>query len=192
LTRARARRTLATMRTERTAYRGTIVEIPISPLLVLATPRGLARIEFLCGPGAGVPRSFGGTPVVEDPRAVREATAALRAYAERRRPLPRLRLDLDGASTFDRRVWEALLGIPFGKVVSYAAVARAIGRPGAARAAGGAVGRNPIPIVIPCHRVVRSDGGLGGFGPGIDVKRRLLEHEGVGPELPLKLADLRA
>ncbi|MBN1420338.1 MAG: methylated-DNA--[protein]-cysteine S-methyltransferase [Planctomycetes bacterium] len=173
------------------AYRGAILQTPIAPLLLLATPRGLARVVFL-GPGRSrLPAAFDGISVVEDPRALQGATAAIRAYACERRPLPRLALDLGGASAFDRLVWRALLRIPFGKVAGYGEVARAIGRPGAARAVGGAVGRNPLPIVVPCHRVVRSDGSLGGFSAGLAIKRRLLANEGLVPEFPLELANLR-
>jgi methylated-DNA-[protein]-cysteine S-methyltransferase len=80
---------------------------------------------------------------------------------------------------FERRVWEALLAIPFGETRTYAEIARAIGHPDACRAVGRANGRNPIPIVIPCHRVIGSDGSLTGFGGGLDLKRLLLEHEGA-------------
>jgi len=82
-------------------------------------------------------------------------------------------------SPFDRTVWEVLCGIPFGETRSYGDVARAIGQPGASRAVGAANNRNPIPIVVPCHRVVGSDGSLVGFGGGLGLKRRLLAIEGV-------------
>ena len=78
---------------------------------------------------------------------------------------------------FHRDVWNALLKIPYGETRSYSEIARAIGRPAAIRAVGAANGANPIPIVIPCHRVIGSNGSLTGFGGGIDVKRRLLELE---------------
>jgi methylated-DNA-[protein]-cysteine S-methyltransferase len=93
-------------------------------------------------------------------------------------PLADLPLDLDGCSEFDRAVYGELATVPSGKVLTYGQVAERIGRPGAARAVGGALGRNPLPIVLPCHRVIRSDGSLGGFGAGPDWKRHLLEHEG--------------
>jgi methylated-DNA-[protein]-cysteine S-methyltransferase len=78
---------------------------------------------------------------------------------------------------FQRRVWTALCEIAFGETVSYAALARRIGAPKAVRAVGAAVGRNPISIIVPCHRVVGSDGGLRGYGGGLDRKHWLLEHE---------------
>jgi len=80
---------------------------------------------------------------------------------------------------FERRVWGELVRVPHGSVVTYGELARRLGRPGAARAAGGACARNPVPIVVPCHRVVAADGSLGGYAAGIAVKRALLELEGV-------------
>jgi O-6-methylguanine DNA methyltransferase len=110
------------------------------------------------------------------PASLAGATAALRAYAagETRR-LPAL--DLEG-TPFQQRVWKKLCAIPAGKTVSYRALAASIGRPKAARAVGGAVGANPVPILIPCHRVIGEDGSLTGFGLGLPMKRALLAHEG--------------
>jgi methylated-DNA-[protein]-cysteine S-methyltransferase len=88
-----------------------------------------------------------------------------------------LKVDLEGASEFDRSVWNALLRIPYGEQLTYGQLAREIGRPGAARAVGGAAHRNPIALIIPCHRLVGANGDLTGFGPGIDKKAWLLEHE---------------
>jgi methylated-DNA-[protein]-cysteine S-methyltransferase len=87
--------------------------------------------------------------------------------------------DLGDVGDFSRRVLLAVKAIPYGAVVSYNSIGRSLGYPMAARAVGQAVGRNPIPIVIPCHRVVRSDGRLGGFGMGLSVKEQLLALEGV-------------
>ena len=87
---------------------------------------------------------------------------------------------------FRRRVLEATAANPYGEVATYGEMARIAGRPGAARAAGGALGANPLAIVIPCHRVVLASAGLGGYGPGLDRKRHLLELEGaLAPSLPL-------
>ncbi len=82
---------------------------------------------------------------------------------------------------FEMTVWKALRGIPYGDTLTYGELAQAIGIPKGARAVGGANGRNPIPIVVPCHRVVAADGALGGYGGGLDLKRRLLKLEGHGP-----------
>ncbi len=84
-----------------------------------------------------------------------------------------------GGTPFHRAVWEAILSIPRGATISYAELAHRVGRPGAARAVGQAVGANPVPLLVPCHRVVDADGGLGGFGGGLPMKRALLEQEGV-------------
>ena len=85
-------------------------------------------------------------------------------------------LDLSG-TPFELEVWRVVRLIPYGETQSYKWVAKMVGRPGAARAVGGALGRNPLPIIIPCHRVVASDGGLGGFGGGLEMKRHLLSLE---------------
>ena len=86
---------------------------------------------------------------------------------------------LVGGTAFQRAVWEAIRSIPHGSTISYAELAQRVGRPGAARAVGQAVGANPIPLLIPCHRVVGAAGGLGGFGGGLPMKRTLLRQEGV-------------
>jgi len=86
-------------------------------------------------------------------------------------------LDFDGVSPFLRAVWEAAQDIPRGQTSSYGELAARVGRPGAARAVGQAMARNRWPIVVPCHRVVASDGGLGGYGGGLDMKKRLLRLE---------------
>ncbi len=89
------------------------------------------------------------------------------------------RLDLSGATPFQRRVWQAARLIPYGETRSYSWVAGQIGKPKAARAVGQALGMNPLPVIIPCHRVLASDGGLGGFSGGIATKRFLLSLEGA-------------
>lgn len=89
-------------------------------------------------------------------------------------------LDPASGTPFQREVWKALTEIPYGKTSSYSGVARAVGRPKASRAVGSANGRNDIPILIPCHRVIRADGTLGGYGSGLKIKKALLDLEGVG------------
>jgi methylated-DNA-[protein]-cysteine S-methyltransferase len=88
-------------------------------------------------------------------------------------------LDLSAGTPFQQRVWTSCKGIPYGQTRSYSWIARDIGNPAAARAVGNALNKNPIPIIIPCHRVIAADGSLGGFGGGCGLKRDLLEMEGV-------------
>jgi len=84
-----------------------------------------------------------------------------------------------GGTAFQESVWAVMRGIPFGEVRTYGSIAEELGKPSASRAVGAASGANPIPVITPCHRVVGSDGSLTGFGGGLEVKRRLLEHEGA-------------
>ena len=107
-------------------------------------------------------------------RAVEAAGGVLRRKADGIRPA----LELEGTE-FQKEVWLALAEIPYGKTISYAELASMVGRPTAFRAVGQANGANPIPIVLPCHRVIASGGGIGGYGGGLDMKRQLLALEGV-------------
>jgi len=86
---------------------------------------------------------------------------------------------IPSGSDFYKRVWQQLVKVPFGKTISYGELAARAGSPRAARAVGSAMANNPIPILVPCHRVITSDGKLGGFGGGLDMKRWLLKHEGI-------------
>lgn len=149
---------------------------------VAATDRGLARVTWQEeGDGAFVANleeRFPDAPVVPDPEGLREAERQLSEYFRGDRESFDLPVDLTRLSPFDRSVLRAASGLDFGQVAAYGEVARRIGRPRAARAVGGALGRNPVPVVVPCHRIVRSDGGLGGYGSGIEYKERLLRIEG--------------
>jgi len=120
----------------------------------------------------------------EDGTGLRQAAAAVRRFFETGRLTGRPpRLDLEGVGDFRRRVYEALREVPRGGTVTYGELARRIGRPGAHRSVGTAVSRNPVPLFVPCHRVVRSDGSLAGFTPegGVELKRAMLELEGALP-----------
>jgi methylated-DNA-[protein]-cysteine S-methyltransferase len=112
----------------------------------------------------------------EDPGPFREVVAQLDAYFAGERTAFTLPLAPEG-SAFQRAVWRALEGIPFGQTWSYRELAERVGRPGAARAVGSANARNPISIVVPCHRVIGSAGALTGYGGGLSRKRWLLDHE---------------
>lgn len=116
----------------------------------------------------------------EDAAVLAQAQAQLEEYFQGSRKSFDLPLDLVG-TPFQREVWQALLAIPFGATSTYGEVARRCGRPRAVRAVGGAIGRNPVSIVVPCHRVVGSDGSLTGFGGGLPRKRALLRIEGLLP-----------
>jgi O-6-methylguanine DNA methyltransferase len=109
----------------------------------------------------------------------RETLAAVRAILAGRPPANLPPLDLNRGTDFQRRVWQALRAIPPGATVTYGELAAKVGRPGSARAVGAVCGANPIPLVVPCHRVVGAQGGLGGFSAGLDWKRKLLQREGV-------------
>jgi methylated-DNA-[protein]-cysteine S-methyltransferase len=122
----------------------------------------------------------------EDDRGLGEARAQLDQYFAGRRTTFDLPLALRG-TPFQMSVWRALLTIPFGATASYGKIAAAIGRPGASRAVGGANHRNPIPIIVPCHRVIGSDGSLTGYGGGEPIKRRLLDLEGIPTPTQLAL-----
>jgi len=106
-----------------------------------------------------------------------EMAERVAAYFEGCRVQLEFPLDLSGYGLFDLSVWDAARKIPYGETRSYSWIADRIGKKNACRAVGQAMGRNPVPLIIPCHRVVRMDGGLGGFGAGIEWKRRLLDLE---------------
>lgn len=113
---------------------------------------------------------------LEDGDAFAGAALQLGEWFEGRRRSFQLYLELRGTD-FQRRVWEVLRHIPFGETMSYAEVAEWAGRPGSARAVGHAVGRNPVSIIVPCHRVIGSDGSMTGYAGGLDAKHWLLQHE---------------
>ena len=143
---------------------------PVGPLLIVASDRGLVRLEFDRDP-AKIPANG----VNSD-----EKTAPYRWQVEEYFRGERQRfdfpLDLRGTD-FQKRCWQALLEIPYGETRSYADIARAVGSPRGFRAVGLANNRNPIAIVVPCHRVLASDGSLCGYGGGLEVKQHLLELE---------------
>jgi methylated-DNA-[protein]-cysteine S-methyltransferase len=109
------------------------------------------------------------------------AAEALSAYFERGEWPRDLPLDLSAGTPFQRAVWRALLALPPGRTCTYGAIALQAGRPAAVRAAGAAVGRNPVSVLVPCHRVLGHGGALTGYAGGLDRKRALLAHEGALP-----------
>jgi methylated-DNA-[protein]-cysteine S-methyltransferase len=145
------------------------VKSPVGALAVEATDEGVCAISFGRAGAARPPISAAAQAHVD------AARAALGEYFAGRAPrLPPLVLR---GTDFDLAVWRALLAIPFGETRTYGELAATLRRPGAARAVGQANHRNPLPILVPCHRVVQSGGGLGGYGGGLEVKRWLLAHE---------------
>jgi methylated-DNA-[protein]-cysteine S-methyltransferase len=151
---------------------------------VASTEKGLAYVELPHASGRGLRgwlrRCAPKADLVESFAPNRAAIAQLREFLEGKREAFDLPLDLRG-TPFQREVWAALLAIPYAETRSYQEVARAVGRPSAARAVGAAVGANPISLVVPCHRVVTAGGKLGGFGGGLELKARLLAMERSRP-----------
>jgi len=158
---------------------------PFGRMYVAAGEGGLVRVSWAPpGDDAWVREledRFPDRPVVHEPEdpVLLAAERQLHEYFAGEREDFELPIDLDALPRFSRRVLDALQHeVGFGQVVAYSELARRIGRPRAARAVGNAVGRNPVAIVVPCHRVVRSDGSLGGYGGGVEFKERLLTIEG--------------
>lgn len=165
----------------------TMFTSPVGPLFLAASDRGLVALEFKARlPGQQTIRP-NPRDLQAEPKGLRfeEAASAMQAYvreldeyfAGKRREFT-FALDLRGTD-FQLACWRALVAIPYGETRSYGDIARAVGRPQGFRAAGMANNRNPVAIVVPCHRVIASDGTLCGYGGGLDIKRKLLELEGA-------------
>lgn len=151
------------------------LDSPIGPLRLIATDQGLSRLLF--DQRAGDDMGSDGDPSeAENHPVLAEATAQLEEYFAGRRQEFDIPLDLTGTE-FQQAAWSALASVPFGETRSYRQQAEAIGRPKAVRAIGAANGQNPVPIVLPCHRIVGSDGSLTGYGGGLPIKEFLLSHE---------------
>lgn len=150
---------------------------PIGQLLVVATDSALRGVWFCDQPG--IPVWAHGSPPADDRHWLQEAMAQLQAYFDGHRHHFDLPLDFSQGSAFQQDVWRALAAIPYGHTVTYQRIADTVGRPQAVRAVGGAVGRNPLGIVLPCHRVVGSDGRLTGYTGGLERKVALLQLEGA-------------
>jgi methylated-DNA-[protein]-cysteine S-methyltransferase len=140
---------------------------PIGPLAVGALPAGIVAIHFVDEPGP---------PHPHPPACLAQALCELQEYFAGRRLVFTVPL-LPGGTPFQNAVWTRLAAIPYGRTLSYRDLAAAVGRPRAVRAVGAANGRNPISIIIPCHRVIGSDGSLTGYGGGLDKKQWLLDFE---------------
>ena len=149
-----------------------VIDSPVGPLLLVARDGALAQLWMtpFAVPGGDEPAQRADAAVLDD------AEQQLGKYFDRRLRAFDVPLLLDGTD-FQRCVWDELVKIPFGERISYGELARRVGRPGSARAVGLANGRNPVSIIVPCHRVVGSDGTLTGYGGGLDRKAWLLDHE---------------
>jgi methylated-DNA-[protein]-cysteine S-methyltransferase len=174
---------------ERAARAGGLIDVaysladsPFGPLLVAVTKRGLVKLEY---PNHDFDEALEemaariSPRVLESPRATERIRRELDEYFEHKRRTFTIPVDYALVQGFTRKVLQQTARIPFGAVSTYREVATGAGSPRAVRAAGNALGSNPIPIVVPCHRVVRTGGGLGGYTGGIERKVLLLKLEGV-------------
>jgi O-6-methylguanine DNA methyltransferase len=153
------------------------MDSPVGPLVIGVSEQGLAIIEFDQGefPKGRLAQN---AQWQESPGRTEQVARELREYFHGKRRQFTVPLDLHGTE-FQRKCWKTLQKIPYGQTKTYADIARAVGVPQGFRAVGMANHDNPVPIIVPCHRVLASDGTLGGYGGGLDVKRKLLELEGA-------------
>lgn len=158
-----------------------IVDSPVGPLLVAASARGLLRVSFDPDPERELEQlgRLAGPRVLRAPKAVDNVRRELDEYFEQRRDTFDLTLDLRDLTPFSVRVLGELALVPYGRTATYGELAVRAGKPGAARAVGMIMNRNPVPIVLPCHRIVGSTGALVGYGGGLDRKVLLLRLEGA-------------
>jgi methylated-DNA-[protein]-cysteine S-methyltransferase len=152
-----------------------LIKTELGDLSLTTSLRGIRRLEFVYD--QAVHQVIADEETTDDAAMAAELQAQLDAYFAGK--LHEFTLPLDPQGTeFQRRAWDVIANVPFGETMSYGTVAMLAGAPGAARAAGSACGHNPIVLLVPCHRVVASGGGVGGYGGGMHRKLWLLEHEG--------------
>ena len=166
--------------------RWTTFDSPLGELFIAATSKGICRLTFK-DTEESLRRLFPNATILKDGGGLREFVAGVLKAIEQPLAAPDLPIDVAGTA-FQEAVWRELRKIPSGETRSYAEIAAAIGHPKAVRAVGTANGDNHVSVLIPCHRVIRSDGSLGGYGGGIENKKKLLAAEGhkiAEPELPL-------
>ena len=165
------------------AYAAT--DTPFGRLLLAATPAGLVRIAFASEDGDAVLEELArrlSPRVLAAPARLDEARRELDEYFAGRRTRFGVRLDWSLTTGFHRAVLGVTAAIPYGRTETYRTVATAAGNAAAVRAAGTALARNPLPVIVPCHRVLRTDGGLGGYRGGLELKQTLLSFEAAGIE----------
>ncbi|MBX3236796.1 MAG: methylated-DNA--[protein]-cysteine S-methyltransferase [Nitrospiraceae bacterium] len=164
----------------------TTVETECGLVRITASDKGVIAIDFVTNQaGKAQPRTTKAEGQTEDRAAalMDEAEQQVREYFAGQRRTFTMAVDLSAGTAFQRKVWRAITKIPYGRVRSYQWVAERVGGRQYARAVGMALGANPVPIVVPCHRVVAHDGSLGGFSCGLPIKRRLLKLEGTLEQL---------
>lgn len=161
--------------------RYTAADCSLGKLLIGATERGICAIKLASSKAqvkAALQREYPSAKIVSDDKGLQRWMSALLRYLQGQHTRLDLPLDIQGTA-FQQQVWKELRNIPYGQTRSYSEIARAIGHPRAVRAVARACATNPVPIVIPCHRVIRKNGALGGYGGGIARKRALLSREGA-------------
>ena len=161
----------------------TVTDSPLGALLIAVTERGLCKVDLADDAITAewaLTNEFHQAEIRRDDDALAPIVAEVLARVDGRKPARELPLDVRGTA-FQRRVWEELQQIPLGETRTYGEIAAAIDAPRASRAVGSACGANPVPVVVPCHRVVPASGGIGNYGLGPRRKQRLLEHEGATP-----------
>jgi methylated-DNA-[protein]-cysteine S-methyltransferase len=158
-----------------------VIDTELGPLLAAVTDRGLARISYDPEPDRELDRlaRVAGPRVLRAPRALDETRRELDEYLAGRRKAFDLQLDLRGQAPFAVTVLEELAKVPYGRTATYGELATRAGNPRAARAVGIVMNRNPVPIVLPCHRIVGASGSLVGYGGGLERKEKLLRLEGA-------------
>lgn len=161
----------------------TVTDSPLGALLIAVTERGLCKVDLADDAITAewaLTNEFHQAEIRRDDDALAPIVVEVLARIDGRKPARELPLDVRGTA-FQRRVWEELQQIPLGETRTYGEIAAAIDAPRASRAVGSACGANPVPVVVPCHRVVPASGGIGNYGLGPRRKQRLLEHEGATP-----------
>jgi AraC family transcriptional regulator, regulatory protein of adaptative response / methylated-DNA-[protein]-cysteine methyltransferase len=161
----------------------TVTDSPLGTLLIAVTERGLCKVDLADDAITAewaLTNEFHQAEIRRDDDALAPIVAEVLARVDGHKPARELPLDVRGTA-FQRRVWEELQQIPLGETRTYGEIAAAIDAPRASRAVGSACGANPVPVVVPCHRVVPASGGIGNYGLGPRRKQRLLEHEGATP-----------
>jgi methylated-DNA-[protein]-cysteine S-methyltransferase len=150
-----------------------ILSSPIGKIRIEATSRGIRRLSL-------APADTTGPPSTDIPEELKDCVNQLRAYFAGDLKTFDLKLDFEDATRFNVEIWRMVMMIPHGRTRTYTDIAEITGHPHASRAVGHAIGQNPIPIIIPCHRVIGKDGSLTGYLYGLDMKRWLLAHESPG------------